>query len=108
MTVKVFSADFDSLVEEASQSPRARRHRNIYERYDDPCQQFMNAIGTDSYICLHRHSLNPKAEILRGVNLFLTFTYPHEIGEDAMALIEGAAVRINPYATFVVIENGMH
>ena len=47
MTVKVFSADYlDSLVEEASQSPRARQHRNIHERYDDPCQRFLNAIGS--------------------------------------------------------------
>jgi len=77
MTVKVFSADYlDSLVEEASQSPRARQHRNIHERYDDPCQRFLNAIGTDSYIRPHRHSLDPKAETLiavRGQFALITF-----------------------------------
>jgi len=77
MTVKVFSADYlDSLVEEASESPRARQHRNIHERYDDPCQRFLNAIGTDSYIRPHRHSLDPKAETLiavRGQFALITF-----------------------------------
>jgi len=77
MTVKVFSAEYlDSLVEEASQSPRARQHRNIHERYDDPCQRFLNAIGTDSYIRPHRHSLDPKAETLiavRGQFALITF-----------------------------------
>jgi cupin fold WbuC family metalloprotein len=77
MTVKVFSADYlDSLVAEASQSPRARQHRNIHERYDDPCQRFLNAIGTDSYIRPHRHSLDPKAETLiavRGQFALITF-----------------------------------
>jgi cupin fold WbuC family metalloprotein len=77
MTVKVFSADYlDSLVEEASQSPRARQHRNIHEHYDDPCQRFLNAIGTDSYIRPHRHSLDPKAETLiavRGQFALITF-----------------------------------
>ena len=77
MTVKVFSVDYlDSLVEEASQSRRARQHRNIHERYDDPCQRFMNAIGVDSYIRPHRHSLDPKAETLiavRGQFALVTF-----------------------------------
>lgn len=77
MTVKVFSVDYlDSLVEEASRSSRARQHRNIHECYDDPCQRFMNAIGMDSYIRPHRHSLDPKAETLiavRGQFALITF-----------------------------------
>lgn len=77
MTLKVFSAEYlDSLVEEVSQSPRARQHRSIHERYDDPCQRFLNAIGTYSYIRPHRHSLDPKAETLiavRGQFALITF-----------------------------------
>ena len=44
----------------------------------------------------------------RGDSLFVTLTYPHEIGEDATVLVDGAAVRIKPYTTFVAIKNGMH
>jgi cupin fold WbuC family metalloprotein len=77
MTLKVFSAEYlDSLVEEATQSPRARQHRNIHERFDDPCQRFLNAISPDSYIRPHRHSLDPKAETLiavRGQFALVTF-----------------------------------
>lgn len=77
MTLKVLSAQYlDSLVEEACQSPRLRQHRNIHERLDDPCQRFLNAIGTDSYIRPHRHSLDPKAETLiavRGQFALMTF-----------------------------------
>lgn len=73
MTVKVFSVDYlDSLAHEASQSPRARQHRNIHGCYDGPCQRFLNA----SYIRAHRHSLDPKAETLiavRGQFALITF-----------------------------------
>jgi cupin fold WbuC family metalloprotein len=77
MTLKIFtSEDLDSLVDEASRSPRARQNRNIHERFDDPCQRFLNAIGPDSYIRPHRHSLDPKVETLialRGQFALVTF-----------------------------------
>lgn len=77
MTVKKFSPEFlGSLVEEAAGSPRARQHRNIHESFDDPCQRFLNAIGMESYIRPHRHSLDPKSECLvavRGMFALLTF-----------------------------------
>ena len=44
----------------------------------------------------------------RGDSLFVTLTYPHEIGEDATVLVGGAAARIKPFTTFVAIKNGMH
>lgn len=44
----------------------------------------------------------------RGDSLFVTLTYPQEIGEDAMVLVDGTVVRIRPYTTFVAIKNGMH
>ena len=44
----------------------------------------------------------------RGDSLFVTLTYPHEIGEDVTVLVDGAAVRIKLYTTFVAIKNGMH
>jgi cupin fold WbuC family metalloprotein len=68
MTVKRFSPDFlGTLIEEAARSPRSRQHRNIHQSYEDPCQRFLNAIGMDSYIRPHRHSLDPKAETLVAV-----------------------------------------
>lgn len=44
----------------------------------------------------------------RGDSLFVTLTYPHEIGEKATVLVDGVAVRIKPFTTFVAIKNGMH
>lgn len=68
MTVKRFSPEFlVALIEEAGQSPRSRQHRNIHQSYEDPCQRLLNAIGMDSYIRPHRHSLDPKAETLVAV-----------------------------------------
>ena len=77
MTITRFSPEFlGSLIDEAAQSPRARRHRNIHKSYDDPCQRFLNAIGMESYIRPHPHSLDPKAETLvavRGLFALLAF-----------------------------------
>lgn len=77
MTIIRFSLEFlDSLIGEAAQSRRARQHRNIHRSYDDPCQRFLNAIGMESYIRPHRHSLDPKAETLvavRGLFALLAF-----------------------------------
>lgn len=68
MTVKRFSPEFlGTLIEEAGLSPRSRQHRNIHQSYEDPCQRFLNAIGMDSYIRPHRHSLDPKTETLVAV-----------------------------------------
>lgn len=44
----------------------------------------------------------------RGDSLFVTLTYPHEIGEKATVLVDGVAVKIKPFTTFVAIKNGMH
>ncbi|MBF0414774.1 MAG: WbuC family cupin fold metalloprotein [Magnetococcales bacterium] len=66
--LKIFSVEYlDSLVEEAAQSPRIRQHRNIHEGFGESCQRLLNAIGTNSYIRPHRHSLDPKAETLIAV-----------------------------------------
>jgi cupin fold WbuC family metalloprotein len=77
MSAKVFSSHlFDELVGQASASPRKRQHLNIHEKYEDPCQRFFNAIGTDSYIRPHRHLLDPKAEsiiAIRGLFALVLF-----------------------------------
>ncbi len=85
MTITSFSPEFlESLIGEAAQSPRARQHRNIHQSYDDPCQRFLNAIGMESYIRPHRHSLAPKAETLvavRGLFALLAFDDDGEVQE---------------------------
>ncbi len=77
LNITRFSPEFlAGLINEATQSPRARQHRNIHASYDDPCQRFLNAIGLESYIRPHRHSLDPKAETLlavRGLFALVTF-----------------------------------
>lgn len=44
----------------------------------------------------------------RGDSLFVTLTYPHEIGETTAIIVEGASVQIKPHTAFVAIKNGMH
>jgi cupin fold WbuC family metalloprotein len=54
-----------------------RLHHNIHQSYDDPCQRLFNAVGVDSYIRPHRHSLDPKTESLFavcGTFALITFT----------------------------------
>jgi cupin fold WbuC family metalloprotein len=55
------------LVSAAEQSPRKRQHLNIHQSYEDTCQRLFNAVGVDSYIRPHRHSLDPKTETLFAV-----------------------------------------
>ena len=66
--MKVFSNQyFEDLLSNATQSERLRAHANIHHSYEDPCQKLFNAINADSYIPPHRHSLDPKEELLIAV-----------------------------------------
>lgn len=104
MTVTRFSPDFlGTLIDEAARSPRSRQHRNIHQSYDDPCQRFLNAIGMDSYIRPHRHSLDPKAECLvamRGLFALVTF-------EDGGAVQEVIRFGTEKYADVVDLSVGV-
>ena len=75
--MKVFGADYlNELTAQAECSPRKRQHRNIHESYADPCQRLLNAIEPDSYIPPHRHTTDPKNELLiavRGSMALVTF-----------------------------------
>jgi cupin fold WbuC family metalloprotein len=83
MNVKVFTHELLSeLVQKARLSIRTRQHLNIHQSFDDPCQRLFNAVGIDSYIRPHRHSLDPKTEDLiaiRGVFALVLFTDGGEI-----------------------------
>jgi hypothetical protein len=44
----------------------------------------------------------------RGKSLFVTLTYPHEINDLTMYIVEGRAEKLMPEVSFVAIKNGMH
>jgi cupin fold WbuC family metalloprotein len=77
MDIENFSSGFlNLLTHSAKQSSRQRQHKNIHQHYNDPCQRLFNAIGIDSYIRPHRHSIDPKDECLiavRGSMALLVF-----------------------------------
>lgn len=83
MNVQVLSAELlNGLTKQAKSSARKRQHLNIHRDYEDPCQRFLNAIGTDSYIRPHRHSLDPKAETIfaiRGLFALVVFDQQGDI-----------------------------
>ncbi|MBD8548168.1 WbuC family cupin fold metalloprotein [Sphingomonas sp. CFBP 8760] len=60
----------------ATTSSRRRQHLNLHDSYEEPCQRFLNALHADSYIRPHRHTLDPKEELLvaiSGALALLTF-----------------------------------
>tara|TARA_B110000211_G_scaffold36730_1_gene36958 strand:+ start:85 stop:585 length:501 start_codon:yes stop_codon:yes gene_type:complete len=52
------------LTLQADLSARSRQTVNIHASYQEPCQRLLNAINIGSYIPPHRHSLDPKKELL--------------------------------------------
>lgn len=116
--MKVFSADYLSeLTLQAQSSPRKRQHRNIHESYADQCQRLFNAIEPDSYIPPHRHTTDPKNELLiavRGSMALVTFdeqgmvTKVVRFGTDKNdeGLAVGAEVLTNEWHTVVALEAG--
>ncbi|PRD66028.1 WbuC family cupin fold metalloprotein [Malikia granosa] len=63
--MKIFCAKYlDELSTQAKINPRQRQHRNIHYNYQESCQRLFNAIEPDSYIRPHRHSIDPKDELL--------------------------------------------
>ena len=77
MEIRSFSNTFlDDLNRESLLSVRKRKNCNIHYDYFDSCQRLFNAIGLDSYIRPHRHSLDPKYECLIAVSgLFGLFIF---------------------------------
>lgn len=77
MTLTTFSSAFlDDLSTRAESLPRRRLHSNVHKSYQEPVQRLFNAIGIDSYIHPHRHSLQSGQELLlamRGRMALVTF-----------------------------------
>lgn len=93
MDVENFSSEYlDALTEESMRSNRQRQHKNIHQNYNDPSQRLFNAIGVDSYIRPHRHSIDPKDECLiavRGIFVLLLFD---DIGQVEEVIRFGAQI----------------
>ena len=81
MGITNFSSSFlDALSHDAEQSSRQRQHKNIHQHYNDPCQRLFNAIGIDSYIRPHRHSIDPNDECLIAVRGRMALLVFDELG----------------------------
>lgn len=82
MDITYFSPQFlDVLTQESIQSSRQRQHKNIHQNYNEPCQRLFNAIGIDSYIRPHRHSIDPKDECLIAVRGRMALLVFNDIGQ---------------------------
>lgn len=116
--MKVFSVDFlNKLTAQAQSSPRKRQHRNIHESYAEQCQRLFNAIEPGSYIRPHRHSADPRDELLiavRGLMALVTFDEQGMVtgvirfgagrnGDDSSV---GAEVSANTWHTVIALESG--
>jgi cupin fold WbuC family metalloprotein len=116
--MKIFDAHYlKDLTKQASLSPRLRQHHNIHKSYQDVCQRLFNSIEPGSYIRPHRHTSDPKDELLiavRGVMALVIFDDQGDLisvvrfgterhGEN-MAL--GAEVTSSTWHTVIALEPG--
>lgn len=81
MSIKDFSMEFlKNLSLGAAALPRGRKTFNLHQDYRDPCQRLFNAIGVNSYIPPHRHSLDPKVETLIAIKGLFALIIFDEVG----------------------------
>lgn len=116
--METFDAQFlNELAEQAKNSPRLRRHRNIHRSYQDACQRLFNAIEPGSYIQPHRHAIDQKKELLiavRGLMALIMFDDQGSVkgilrfGSEKYGgdLAAGAEVEPNTWHTVVALEPG--
>ena len=91
MDIENFSSGFlNLLTQSAKQSSRQRQHKNIHQHYNDPCQRLFNAIGIDSYIRPHRHSIDPKDECLIAVRGRMALVVFDDVGQVQQVIRFGA------------------
>ena len=91
MGVENFSSEFlDALTQESIQSNRQRQHKNIHQHYNEPSQRLFNAIGVNSYIRPHRHSIDPKDECLIAVRGRMALLVFDDVGQVRQIIRFGA------------------
>lgn len=61
--IELSSLLFDELLAQAALSPRRRMFRNIHQSHDEPVQRLVIAMLPDSYVPVHRHSLQHQWEM---------------------------------------------
>lgn len=82
----------NNLSAQAQASKRRRQHYNLHTSYDEACQKILNAIEPNSYIRPHRHSIDPKAELLsllRGAFLVILFDDNGRVTETVKLAVGG-------------------
>jgi len=110
MNFKSFDPVFlDSLTHEAECSSRYRQHRNIHLSHQEPCQRLFNAIGIESYIRPHRHSIIDKTECLIAVRGLVGLILFDDVGSVVDTLRFGSEKysESNPMAVGVDLPNGV-
>ena len=116
--MKVFGTDYlNELTAQAQCSLRKRQHRNIHDSYADPCPRLFNAIEPGSYIRPHRHTADPKDELLiavRGSMALVTFDEQGKVNgvvrfgvdRNGEGLAVGAEVPASTWHTVIALEPG--
>lgn len=116
--MKIFHAQFlDDLRGQAKVSPRLRQHRNVHQSYQEASQRLFNAIEPGSYIRPHRHTSDPREELLiavRGVMAMVTFddqgavTKVLRFGSDRHGdeMAVGAEMSSSTWHTVIALEPG--
>lgn len=106
--MKVFSTRYlDELSIQAFSNPSRRQHRNVHENYEAPCQRLFNAIEPGSYIRPHKHSSDPKDEMLIAIRGFMALIIFDEIGTVTKVLKIGASMHNQKVCAGVEIPSGV-
>ena len=116
--MKVFSTEYlNNLSSRAQRNPRKRQHQNIHASYEEPCQRLFNAIEPESYIHPHKHTTDPRDELLIAVRGLMALVLFDEQGividivrfgaeKSSEGLSVGAELPSNIWHTVVALEPG--
>jgi cupin fold WbuC family metalloprotein len=116
--MKIFSAEYlNALSAQAKRNPRKRQHDNIHQSFQEASQRLFNAIEPNSYIRPHRHSVDPRDELLvavRGLmvlvefdergNVIGSFRFGSNRHDNILAV--GAEVNAHTWHTVIALEPG--
>jgi cupin fold WbuC family metalloprotein len=116
--MKLFSSKYLSdLTCQAKTGARLRQYRNVHQSFQEPCQRLFNAIEPGSYIRPHRHTSDPRDEMLvaiRGLMALIVFNEEGKVldvvrfGTERYGEVVCAAVEISPavWHTVISLETG--
>jgi cupin fold WbuC family metalloprotein len=91
MNVPVFTSQMlDDLAHRAKANRRLRQHQNIHASYQDPCQRLFNAVEPGSYIRPHKHTTDPRDEMLVAVRGLMALVIFNDDGSVATVVQLGS------------------